>query len=80
MRTRARAETLANGGRSRGSAATREEEGADGWGLPVSVLQREGEGGSDGRDPPVSDRVRGEARAQRPRGPSADGPACGASS
>ena len=41
MRTRARAETLANGGRSRGSAAAREEEGADGWGLPVSVLQRE---------------------------------------
>ena len=40
MRTRTRAETLANGGRSRGSAAAREGEGADGWGLPVSVLQR----------------------------------------
>ena len=58
----------ANGGRSSGSAAAREEEGADGWGLPVSVPQREGEGGSDERDPPVSDRVRGRARALRPRG------------
>ena len=49
MRTRTRAETLANGGRSRGSAAAREGEGADGWGLPVSVLQREkGEEGLTG--------------------------------
>ena len=42
--------------------------------------EREGEGGSDGRDPPVSDRVRGEARAQRSRRSSADGSACGPSS
>ena len=57
---RAWAKTLANGGRSRGSAAAREEEGADGWDLPVSVPQREEEGGSDERDPPVSDRLRRE--------------------
>ena len=44
MRTRAWAETLANGGRSRGRAAVRGEEEADGWDLPVSVLQREGRG------------------------------------
>jgi len=60
---RAWAKTLANGGRSSGSAAAREE-GTDGWDLPVSVPQREGEGGSDERDPPVSDRLRREkARA-----------------
>ena len=41
MRTRAWAETLANGGRSRGRAAVRGEEEADGWDLPVSDLQRE---------------------------------------
>jgi len=40
VRTRAWAETLANGGRSRGRAAVRGEE-ADGWDLPVSDLQRE---------------------------------------
>jgi len=33
--------------------------------------EREGGGGSDGRDPPVSDRVRRGERAQRPRVPSA---------
>lgn len=66
MRTRARAEDLANGGRSHGSAAAREEEGADGWDLPVSVLQREGEGRSDGRDPPVSDRVQRESARAAP--------------
>ena len=44
VRTRAWAENLANGGRSRGRAAVRGEDEADGWGLPVSVLQREGRG------------------------------------
>jgi len=44
VRTRAWAENLANGGRSRGRAAVRDEDEADGWGLPVSVLQREGRG------------------------------------
>ena len=64
MRVRAWAKNLANGGRSSGSAAAREEEGTDGWDLPVSVPQREGEGGSDERDLPVSDRLRREkARA-----------------
>jgi len=81
MRTRARVEDLANGGRSRGSAAVRGTDGADGWGIPVSVPQREGRGrGSDERDPPVSDpqrEERGGQRAQRPRGPSRGGPACG---
>jgi len=71
MRARAWAKTLANGGQSRGSAAAREE-GADGWDLPVTVLQREGEGRSDERDPPVSDRVQREsarsARMGRPAG------------
>jgi len=69
---RAWAKTLANGGRSRGSAAAREEEGADGWDLPVSVPQRVEEGGSDERDSPVSDRVKREsarsARMGRPAG------------
>ena len=44
MRTRAWAENLANGGRSHGRAAVRGEDEADGWGLPVSDLQREGRG------------------------------------
>ena len=44
-RARAWAETLAIGGRSHGRAAVRGEDEADGWDLPVSVLQREGEGG-----------------------------------
>ena len=45
MRTRARAENPANGGRSRGRAAVRGEDETDGWGLPVSVWQGErGEG------------------------------------
>ena len=64
---RAWAKTLANGGRSRGSAAAREEERADGWDLPVSVPQREEEGGSDERDPPVSDRVKRGERARSAR-------------
>ena len=63
MRTRAWAKTLANGGRSRGRAAVRDREGADGWGHPVSVPQREGRGGPDERDPLVSDRA--ERRAAR---------------
>ena len=46
VRTRAWAKTLANGGRSRGRAAVRDREGADGWDLPVSVTQREEEGES----------------------------------
>ena len=66
MRTRARAEDLANGGRSHGSAAAREEEGADGWDLPVSVPQREGKGGPDERDPLVSDRVQRESARTAP--------------
>jgi len=66
VRARAWAKTLANGGRSRGSAAAREEEGADGWDLPVSVPQREEEGGSDERDPPVSDRVKRESARAAP--------------
>jgi len=40
VRTRAWAETLASGGRSCGKAAAREEGRADGWGYPVSDLQR----------------------------------------
>jgi hypothetical protein len=44
VRTRAWAENLANGGRSRGRAAVRGGDEADGWGLPVSVWQREGRG------------------------------------
>ena len=64
VRTRARAKTLASGGRSRGRAAVRDREEADGWDLPVSVTQREEEGEPDERDPPVSDRLRKEeARA-----------------
>ena len=63
---RAWAKTLTNGGRSRGQAAVRVEEEADGWDLPVSVSQREEEGGSDERDPPVSDRVRGESARAAP--------------
>jgi len=63
---RAWAKTLANGGRSRGRAVVRVEEEADGWDLPVSVSQREEEGGFDERDPPVSDRVKREsARSAR---------------
>jgi hypothetical protein len=42
VRTCAWTENLANGGRSRGRAAVRGEDETDGWGLPVSVLQREG--------------------------------------
>ena len=68
---------LTSDGRCCGRAAVREEGGADGWGYPVSVPQREGEGGSDERNPPVSDHVRGRERAQRPRGPSGSGSACG---
>ena len=43
MRTRAEAKSLAIGRRSRGRAAARERDGADRWGISVSVL-REGEG------------------------------------
>jgi len=39
------------------------------WSSPEP--RREEEGESDGRDPPVSGRVRERQRAQRPRGPSA---------
>ena len=77
MRAHAWAEYFANGGRSRGGAAAREGGGTDGWGYPVSVPQREGRGRPDERDPLVSNRVRGRARAQRPRGPGGSGPACG---
>jgi hypothetical protein len=42
LRVRACAETLANGGRSRGRATVRGGDEADRWDLPVSVLQREG--------------------------------------
>ena len=77
MRAHAWAEYFANGGRSRGGAAAREGGGTDGWGYPVSVPQREGRGRPDERDPLVSDRVRGRARAQRPRGPGGSGPTCG---
>ena len=77
MRAHAWAEYFANGGRSRGGAAAREGGGTDGWGYPVSVPQREGRGRPDERDPLVSDRVRGRARAQRPRGLGGSGPACG---
>ena len=64
MRTRAWAKTLANGGGSRGRAAVRDREGADGWDLPVSVTQREEEGESGERDPPVSGRERESAPAR----------------
>ena len=77
MRTRAGAEDLANGRRSCGSAVAREGDGADKWGLPVSVTQRGEEGEPDERDPPVSVRMKGAQRAQRPRGPSGSGSACG---
>jgi len=66
VRARAWAKTLANGGWSRGNAAACEEERADGWDLPVSVPQREEEGGSDERDPPVSDRVKRESAHTAP--------------
>jgi hypothetical protein len=36
---------------------------ADGWDLPVSVSQRGEKGEPDERDPPVSDRLKEEARA-----------------
>ena len=75
MRTRTQAETLANGGRSRGRTAVRGEDAADGWGRPVSVPQREGltsgtrssvtaqrEGGS------ARSAVVGRARMGRPAG------------
>ena len=75
MRTRTPAETLANGGRSRGRTAVRGEDAADGWGRPVSVPQREGltsgtrssvtaerEGGS------ARSAVVGRARVGRPAG------------
>ena len=68
---------LASGGRDRGRAAAHEEGGADGWGYPVSVPQREGRGGPDERDPLVSDRAERRAHAQRPCGPRGSGPACG---
>ena len=63
MRTRAWAMPLATGGRSRGRAAVRVEGEADGWDLPVSVSQRGEKGELDERDPPVSDRLKEEARA-----------------
>jgi hypothetical protein len=44
MRARAGVEGLATGRWSGGSVAVRVEEGTDGWGIPVSVLQREGSG------------------------------------
>ena len=59
MRTRAWAETLANGGRSRGRAAVRGEEEADGWDLPVSDLQREE--GSSARVGQIGPRLNGPA-------------------
>ena len=72
VRTRAWAKTLANGVRSHGRAAVHDEEEADGWDLPVSVSQREEEGGSDERDPPVSGRVRRAAPARDAGGSRAD--------
>jgi len=45
MRTRARAEDLANGGRSRGRAAVRGGDEADGWGLPSASGRERGGGG-----------------------------------
>ena len=44
MRARAGAEGLATGRWSGGSVAVRVEDETDGWGIPVSVLQREGRG------------------------------------
>jgi len=76
MRTRAGAEDLAIGRWSCGSAVTREGDEADRWGRLVSVSQRGEEGGSDERDPLVSDRAERGQRAQRPRGPGGSGPAC----
>jgi hypothetical protein len=58
MRTRTPAETLANGGRSRGRTAVRGEDAADGWGRPVSVPQREG----------LTSGTRSSVTAQRDRG------------
>ena len=77
MRTRARAGNHASGGRSRGQAAVCGRDGADKWGLPVSVSQRGEEAEPDERDPLVSDRAERGQRAQRPRGLGGSGPACG---
>ena len=66
MRTRARAEDHATSDRSRGRAAVRGRDEADGWGVRVSVPQRErGEGGPDERDPPVNDPQREEGGSAR---------------
>jgi hypothetical protein len=62
MRTRTPAETLANGGRSRGRTAVRGEDAADGWGRPVSVPQREGLT-SGTRSSVTAQRERGSARS-----------------
>ena len=67
MRMRAGAKDLANGGRSRGRAAVRGRDEADGWGIPVSVPRRGERGGSDERDPPVSDPQREEGAAHMAR-------------
>ena len=71
MRTRTLAETLANGGRSRGQTAVRGEDAADGWGRPVSVPLREGLT-SGTRSSVTAQRGGGSARS--PRGPRALGP------
>ena len=63
MRTRTPAETLANGGRSRGRTAVRGEDAADGWGRPVSVPQREGL--TSGTRSSVTAQREGAARAAR---------------
>ena len=65
MRTRTPAETLANGGRSRGRTAVRGEDAADGWGRPVSVPQREGL--TSGTRSSVTAQREGAARAARVR-------------
>jgi len=63
VRMRAWAENLANGGRGSGRAVVRVEDETDGWGLPVSVLQREG---------------RGQVQRAGRLGPKPNGPALGA--
>ena len=60
MRAHARAEGLSTGRWNGGSVAARERDGADRWGLPVSV-------------PRERERGRGRGRAQRGYGPEAVG-------
>jgi len=77
MRARAGAENLAIGRRSCGSAVARVGDGADRWGLPVSVPQREGKAAPDERDPFVSDRVGREGTRAASARAEWSGPACG---